>query len=232
MMAEPQRMLDQTTSPIERALLLEARAYRAPDGLRTRTLSALGLSASAGLVASVGAWLSAKSWITKVLLAFSTMTIGVGLPLGYVLLTHRPPAAQATVPVAVVTRMPAQTVPIRPAPSTAPAPAQARAVGSPAPAAAARAPAVTSSTLLAEVAALDVVRTTLANDDAASALSLLATYSRTFPRGRLRYEAEALRIEALARAGQLDTAKRHAQQFLRRHPNSVLAARVRPYSER
>jgi hypothetical protein len=81
------------------------------------------------------------------------------------------------------------------------------------------------------VAALDAVRSTLANDDPKGALSFLAAYFRTFPRGRLRYEAEVLRIDALAKAGRSDTAKRHARELLRRHPNSVLAARVRPYAE-
>jgi len=97
--------------------------------------------------------------------------------------------------------------------------------------ASARAPATTSSALRAELAALDAIRATLANDDSTGALSFLATYFRTFPRGRLHPEAEVLRIDALAKAGQADGAKRYAQEFLKRHPNSVLTARVRPYAE-
>jgi hypothetical protein len=62
-------------------------------------------------------------------------------------------------------------------------------------------------------------------------LSFLGAYFRTFPRGRLHFEAEVLRIHALAQAGQSDMAKRHAREFLKRHPNSVLTARVRPYAE-
>jgi outer membrane protein assembly factor BamD (BamD/ComL family) len=99
------------------------------------------------------------------------------------------------------------------------------------PPAPAQASATTSSALRAELAALDAVRSTLANDDPAGALSFLAAYFRTFPRGRLRYEADVLRIAALAQAGQRDTARRYALKFLKRHPNSVLTARVRPYAE-
>ncbi len=40
-------------------------------------------------------------------------------------------------------------------------------------------------------------------------------------------EAEVLRIDALAESGRTDAAHARAREFLRRHPNSVLAAHVR-----
>ena len=40
-------------------------------------------------------------------------------------------------------------------------------------------------------------------------------------------EAEVLRIDALAESGHTDAAHARAREFLRRHPNSVLAAHVR-----
>jgi hypothetical protein len=43
----------------------------------------------------------------------------------------------------------------------------------------------------------------------------------------LKLEAEVLRIDALARSGRLAQAQTRAASFLARHPNSVLAARVR-----
>jgi outer membrane protein assembly factor BamD (BamD/ComL family) len=90
----------------------------------------------------------------------------------------------------------------------------------------------TSAALRAELAALDAVRDALANGNSPAALSLVATYFRTFPRGRMYPEAEVLRIDALAKAGQLNLAKRHAHEFIERYPNSVLTVRVRPYADR
>jgi len=82
------------------------------------------------------------------------------------------------------------------------------------------------SALRAEVAALDAVRSALANGDSVGALFFLDAYFRTYPRGRLNPEAEVLRIESLARGGRNSTARTYAKEFLRRHPNSVFAARV------
>jgi hypothetical protein len=234
MMHEPERMIDQTTSALEQALLREGRAYRGSDTLRTHTLAALGLAGFSGLSVSALAWLSARSWTGKLALALSTAALLSAIPVSYMLLVGNTHLAQATSPASVRVPSPTRAVPTGPAPSVAvPEPVPARAIDSPAvlPPASARASATTSSALRAELAALDAVRSTLANDDPASALSLLAAYFRTFPRGRLRYEADALRIDALAKAGQRDTAKRYAQEFLKRHPNSVLTARVRPYAE-
>jgi hypothetical protein len=227
-MMEPDRLLEQTTSALERALLAEGRAYHVSDRVHARTLSALGLTASVGLGASLLAWWSARSWAAKVVLGLSTVSLAAGLPVGYVLLMRDAPAPPPTAP-------PTRAQPPAPAASLAPplaAAAPAPAVDLPAtPPSSARPAGPASSALRAEVAALDAVRSTLANDDPTGALSFLAAYFRTFPRGRLRYEAEVLRIDAWAKAGRPDTAKRHAQEFLKRHPNSVLAARVRPYAE-
>jgi hypothetical protein len=87
----------------------------------------------------------------------------------------------------------------------------------------------TSPALADELAALDRARTALASGDSRRALTLLEGYGRSYPRGRLQLEAEVLRIDALARAGQREAARRRAEAFLRRQPNSVLASRVRSY---
>jgi hypothetical protein len=42
-------------------------------------------------------------------------------------------------------------------------------------------------------------------------------------------EAEVLRIDALAKAGDRQAAKKRAEAFLKRHPKSLLASRVRGY---
>ena len=49
------------------------------------------------------------------------------------------------------------------------------------------------------------------------------------PAGGCRLEAEVLRIDALAKVGRKDAARQRAEAFLRRHPNSVLATRVRAH---
>jgi hypothetical protein len=227
MMDERKPMLDQTASPLERALLQEGRTYRASSDLHDRTLAALGIASSAGTVGGVLAWLAAKSLTTKVILALSTMTLLAAIPLGYVLLGHRAGAVPSptAIPLAsAITRPPALSAPSSSAPSPASEP----------PAAVKPATSVSATSgaaLRAELAALDAVRSALANDNPTGALSLVATYFRAFPRGRLYPEAEVLRIDALAKAGQQSLAKRHAHEFIKRHPNSVLTPRVRPYAD-
>lgn len=87
-----------------------------------------------------------------------------------------------------------------------------------------------SAALRGELTALDAVRGRLGRGQSAEALAALDAYDRAHPRGRLRLEAEVLRIEALARTGQAEAARQRAQAFLRRHPNSVLASRVQRYA--
>jgi hypothetical protein len=225
---EPERLLDQTTSPVERALLQEGRAYRTSSALRTHTLEALGLATSVGLAGSVLAWVSSRSLTTKFLLALSTATLLGAIPASYLWPVRSAPPARTSSPVSPE-RAP-QAAPTVAAPAVS---APERAMDPPAalPPPQPRTPAAPNSALRAELAALDAVRSTLANDDPAGALSFLGAYFRTFPRGRLRLEAEVLRIDAHVKAGRLDVAQRYAQQFLKRHPNSVLTARVRPYAE-
>jgi hypothetical protein len=78
-----------------------------------------------------------------------------------------------------------------------------------------------------ELDALDRARLSLAEGEARRALANLDAYERAFPGGRLQLEAEVLRIDALAKLGRKEAARERAESFLRRHPNSVLATRVR-----
>jgi hypothetical protein len=240
MIDQLERRLDEDASPLERALLQEGRAYRASEGLRASTLAGLGLTATAGSAVSGMAWLSARSWTAKLLLALSSVTLLLGIPIGYLALSVGKPSAPSVspVPAAVSLSVPVeQTNPVEQTdPGTlhavaAPTPPQATDSPSPVGSVPVRATTGGSSALRAELAALDAVRSTLANQNPAGALSLLAVYFRNFPRGRLRFEADVLRIDALAKAGQTGVAQQHAREFLRRHPNSVLTARVRPYAE-
>jgi TolA-binding protein len=87
-----------------------------------------------------------------------------------------------------------------------------------------------SAPLSAELSALDAARSSLVAGDPTTALSALDAYSRKFPRGRLSLEAEVLRIDALAKSGQTAAARQRASAFIRRHPDSVLATRVRAFA--
>jgi hypothetical protein len=229
-MEEPRRILEENGSALERALLQEGRSYSAPEAVRVHTLAAVGLVASAGLGGGLLAWWSAKSLATKLALALSTVAAVTVLPVTYLLSGKDAPAAHSepATPTAPVAPAPIQAeAPVPPAP----APLPATPADSPSPAPAPARPAPSSSALRAELTALDAIRTALANDDPAGAMKFIAAYFRTFPHGRLHFEAEVLRIDALAKAGRSQAAKHHAQEFLRRHPNSVLTARVRPYAE-
>jgi hypothetical protein len=235
-MDEPDRMLEQTSSALERALLHEGRAYLGPGDLRSKTLSALGLAGTAGLATGGAlAWFSAKTWGTKLLLTLSAASVLVGIPVGYLALRHSPAPtlrpAEVPVPLANPT---ATAVPLANAdtPVRLPTVTPPAGIATTSPTRAAGSGGSASSALRAELAALDAVRSTLASGDSVGALSFLDAYFRTFPRGRLRPEAEVLRIDALAKGGRLDDARKYALEFLRRHPNSVLAARVQAFAKR
>jgi len=78
-----------------------------------------------------------------------------------------------------------------------------------------------------EVRELEKARVALSRGDVAAALAALNAHAEAFSHGSLADEAEALRIEALMRAGNQDEAKARGEAFLSAHPNSSLAARVR-----
>jgi len=255
-MMEPRRLLEESDNPLERALLSAGASYPTSPETRAKTLAALGLAGAAALSASVAApaalsaagvsatssSLAVKLGWTKILVALSTVGMLAGIPAGYlawrgqdapdVAAAHRFGPALAD-PVTQTAAQPVQ------APASAPAPVEALAEETMAPALAVGSsaaatkldpkPSGTGAALEAELGALDAARTMLASGNARGALSLLDAYSRAHPRGRLSLEAEVLRIDALAKSGRSDDASQRAAAFLRRHPNSVLASRVRRY---
>lgn len=76
-----------------------------------------------------------------------------------------------------------------------------------------------------EIDQLIRLRALLASDPAAAYRSAQRS-QREFPRGALREEREALQALALEALGDHDRARREAQQFLQRYPESPLRARV------
>jgi len=206
--SEPGRLRDEQgeeSSPLERALLRAGGSYRTSAQTRAKVLAGLGLAAGStalltgSAAASVSASAAKLTW-TKLLLGVSVVG-ATAVPVGYYAMRH----------------------------ADAPAPA---AVSAPAPAPAApdlSTPAARSAMLTEELSALDHARLALAKGDAHRALAELDGYDRRFPAGRLQLEAEVLRIDSLAKLGRKDAARQHAEAFLRRHPNSVLATRVRAH---
>lgn len=232
-MNEPRRLRDEANSDFERALLDAGTSYGSSDAVRARTLAALGIAGTAALTAGTAggassAILTKATW-TK-LLAVSGIGVTAAAPVGYYVWQQR----AEHVPAPVVAVQAPEARPVAPAPRTTPEPPAPEPQAEPpvrtAPVAPKAEPRPSSaSALTAELGALDAARSRLAAGDAASALSKLDEYARTYPRGRLVLEAEVLRIDALAKSGQMGAAQRRAEAFLKRHPNSVLASRVRTY---
>jgi hypothetical protein len=228
-MNELRRLLDESESDTERALLHAGRSYRSGRETRAKTLAALGIAGStAVVVASTSAAASlpfAKLTGAKLLIAVSAVGAVSLAPVAYhELHKDRAPVATVSARTALAAR---PVAPVLPAPLAVEAPIVAATLTTSRPSPRAADPV----SLAQELAALDAARATLARGDAQGAMLLLDGYAKTCPQGRLRLEAELLRIDALAKSGQTQAARRRAELFLRRHPSSVLAARARSYTE-
>jgi len=238
-MNEPRRLREVSGSPVEHALLSAGASYRSSADAHARTLAALGLASSAALSAGV-AGASASSVLSKAgwlkLLSILSVGAAVIVPVGYVAwrdsgaLPEQRVAAARTEPAAAVFVPPSEPVSAVAtqvaAPSALPATDPLDATRS---ARGLSARGTKADSVAAELGVIESARTALARGDVAGALSRLDGYARTYPHGRLALESEVLRIDALSRSGQTSLAARRAEAFLRRHPNSVLAARVRGY---
>jgi len=84
-----------------------------------------------------------------------------------------------------------------------------------------------ASSLAAELRLVEQARSALAADRPREALAALAAHRAAFPRGVLGDEAEVLRVDATARAGDAAKARDLGRAFLAAHPSSPYAARVR-----
>jgi hypothetical protein len=78
-----------------------------------------------------------------------------------------------------------------------------------------------------EITMLRRAKTQLSASDPRGALATLDAHDRVFPHGVLVEEAEALRVSALATAGDAARAKAAGARFLAAHPESPYAQRVR-----
>jgi hypothetical protein len=89
------------------------------------------------------------------------------------------------------------------------------------------APVAPDASLAAELAIVRSVRAAIDRDDPETALAAVAEHERRFASGQLVEERKSLRVEALCRAGKAPQARAEAQAFLREHPSSPHADRVR-----
>ena len=80
--------------------------------------------------------------------------------------------------------------------------------------------------LAAERRLLDAARVALVAGDRAAGVDLLTKHARTFPRGVLAEEREALTIDAFVASGRYDEARRRAEGFRSRYPGSLFAPSV------
>jgi hypothetical protein len=240
-MTEPPRLHTEPESELERSLLDAGRTYTASSSSRAKALTALGVvgvTASSSVAASAITKASVAKWI-----AATALLAGVAVPAMRYLQQHSaeaPPAAKAvssgasstsaTSSAADVTHAPAPNGKLEPnSPLNAAADRASAPAGLPN-AAHSDAKPVAPTALADELSALDAARSALAAGNATAALGDLDAYARNFPHGRLNLEAEVLRIDALAKNGQSAAAQKRAQAFMKRHPDSVLASRVRAYA--
>jgi len=236
-MKDPRRLVEDSPSDLERALLEAGVSYRCSEVSRNKTLGALGVAGTAAISAST-LGISTTSWLTKLgwpklLIGVSAIGAATAVPLAFRAWQHRRPQPPATVMANSATAPQLQShtssavnglEPVVTDATTSPSPGQS--VGSAKVPVGPKADAPTAG-LTEELSSLDSVRALLARGDAVGALSRLDAYARVYPRGRLRLEAEVLRIDALTKSGQTSAAKKRAESFLRKYPNSVLASRVR-----
>lgn len=249
-MKEPRRLRSESRSPLEKAMLSAGMAYRSSPEARAKTLASLGLAGavatSTGTAAAGTALAISKVGWGKWLMAATAVGAASAVPVGFWAWQSAEPVPEPIVQVSASrsggevkssreldTRAPGefQRHPVSAEPSAKLAEAAPAAPLSVHPKSVPAKPVNRGAPLTAELGALDSARVALGGGDAAGALALLDAYGRDYPRGRLGLEAEVLRIHALARSGQKGIARKRAEAFLERHPNSVLASRVRGFTE-
>ena len=218
-MSELRRLLDETESEAERALLRAGISYRSSRETRAKTLTALGLAGSTAIMAGTAASAPATIGLSsltklsgaKLVLALSAVGAVTAIPVGYRMAHRRTPApaaqegterrsgARATWaaggPPAALDLSGAGSTSFRVTASS-----RGGAVGGSSTGAKVESPSP-SVTLTQELAALDAARSMLARGNAQGALFLLDGYGRACPHGKL------LRVDALARNGQARAAR-------------------------
>ncbi len=232
----PKRIVDDPAADsVARALIEDARVETAGPGGKARTLAALGLAGGAGLASTSTAFAGVK------MLGAGVLAVGVVVAGAWMMTREDPPApvhasspsiiAPPPVAPSVSDGTPAGESESARTPDVAPRSDAPRIVPKSTPRAPVAPAASTSSAapsrLAEEARSLEVARRALEGHQARSALTALDRYERDFPRGELRPEATALRVEALAASGDESSAQALGRQFLSQYPGHPAVPRVR-----
>ena len=238
-MKDTRPLVMETDSDEVRALLRSAEVDEPPNGAMRRVLTRAGVgmaiaaATTSTTVASaakltpviVGKWLA----VAAVVGAGAVGAVHVARPWTSSMRASQPAATVAHV-APEPPRAPA-IEPIDPAPTVGDlsAPPIAAPVAAPVatPSRARKAPASSSADITGEITAITSVRGALDKGDAREALAALDGYQQAYPHGTLAPEASVLRIEALQLAGERSRAKALGESFLKAHPKSPHAQRVR-----
>jgi hypothetical protein len=132
----------------------------------------------------------------------------------------------ATPPSEAPSAQSAEAIPTSP-PNVAEDPGTAPTVAPTEPARPGAAPSASNDDLIEGVSVLELARSAISEGDPARALRIVSEYERQFPKGDLREEAAAIRIEALIASGKDAEALAAANRFLTTSPNSPHARHVR-----
>jgi len=241
-MTDPERLLDLDRDGLPASLIRAAREDAPSDRLLGETLLALGVGATVvgagaatGALAASSASALSKAGAAPSLAIMAAKWLGVGAlggamtvsaAVGVERAVSAPPARPAaTAPArALVVPAPTATSATKPA-----APEQVEDAPKPAapPSVLAPARAATAPSIAEETAAVDRARRELAQGNAAAALATLDEYDRRPGTHRLQQEALLLRMDALARSGNLAAAKTVAKSLLAQDPKGPHAARAR-----
>lgn len=200
----------------------------APQAARRRISARL---AGAGAVLSLSSAAAAGSAVSRAWFHSAWFGLVVGLPVGVGLgaaghAWFSPEPAPLVAPQPALPVSPPQAS-VRPAPVAepqAPPPQEAEApreVVKPRPAVSAPEP-----SLERELSLLEQARSELAEGDASATLELLRQHRSTYPSSALEQERAALGVRALVAAGNVSEARRQAEDFAQRYPNSVLRPSV------
>lgn len=221
------------TNEANRRLLASAKDDVASPGAREAMLAALGVPALPAHERLVVRLRRALGRSGGVYLHGTLLVLFVGAITSGAVVIGR--SSEKTSDLAVTSHLPANAAPAPPSaegvvalavePVSAPlvtpdslpsAPATSKAIAAPVP----------IDTLGRESARVEAARSALARGEAARAVTLLDAYDREFSPGAFAIEVSVLRIEALARSGQTDRARRLGTQFLAEHRQGAFARRV------
>jgi hypothetical protein len=222
-MADPRRWLDDDGA--SRAAVDLLRTLEAPKAAPAATRAALGKELASMVAAGTAPVAAGFGTAKLVVLALAVAGASTGAAVWKL---ARRPTSDAPAAVAI----PAIAPPEAPATGSeatveppAPLAPSARPLDRPRAASAPPAPSAERDRLAEEEAILEEARETLARDPV-RALTLLRRHQSRFPTGELTAERMYLGVDALARLGKREAAKREADALIERYPTSAYARRA------